>query len=43
MGLGLDALASDVEDFRHLWVLFGLAAVSSRDGIVAEYQRDDVV
>lgn len=24
-GLGLDALAQDVEDFRHLWVLFGLA------------------
>jgi len=22
-GLGLDALAQDVEDFRHLWVLFG--------------------
>jgi hypothetical protein len=25
-GLALDALASDVEDFRHVWVLFGLAA-----------------
>jgi hypothetical protein len=22
-GLGLDALAQDIEDFRHLWVLFG--------------------
>jgi hypothetical protein len=43
MGLGLDALASDVEDFRHLWVLFGLAAVYPRDGIVAEYQSGDVV
>jgi hypothetical protein len=25
-GMGLDALGQDVEDFRHLWVLFGLAA-----------------
>jgi hypothetical protein len=25
-GIGLDALAQDVEDFRHLWVLFGLAS-----------------
>jgi hypothetical protein len=24
-GLAVDGLASDVEDFRHLWVLFGLA------------------
>lgn len=24
-GMGLDALASDVEEFRHLWVLIGLA------------------
>ncbi|MFY9607510.1 MAG: O-antigen ligase family protein [Blastocatellia bacterium] len=24
-GLALDALAQDVEDFRHVWVLFGLA------------------
>jgi hypothetical protein len=24
-GLALDGLASDIEDFRHLWVLFGLA------------------
>jgi hypothetical protein len=24
-GLGLDGLGHDVEDFRHLWVLFGLA------------------
>jgi hypothetical protein len=23
-GIGLDSLAQDVEDFRHLWVLFGL-------------------
>ncbi len=25
-GLGLDALGQDVEDFRHLWVAFGIAA-----------------
>ena len=25
-GIGLDGLAQDVEDFRHVWVLFGLAA-----------------
>jgi hypothetical protein len=24
-GVGLDSLASDMEDFRHLWLLFGLA------------------
>ncbi len=24
-GLGIEALAQDVEDFRHLWVLIGLA------------------
>jgi hypothetical protein len=24
-GLGLDAIASDVQDFRHVWLLFGLA------------------
>ncbi len=28
-GLMLDGLAQDVEDFRHLWVLIGLAAVKS--------------
>jgi hypothetical protein len=26
VGLGLDSLASDIQNFRHLWVLFGLAA-----------------
>ena len=31
-GLGLDALVSDVEDFRHLWVAFGLAGASSMSG-----------
>ena len=28
-GLGLEALAQDVEDFRHLWVLVGWAGVAS--------------
>jgi O-Antigen ligase len=32
-GLALDALAQDIEDFRHVWVLLGLAA--------GEPQRDD--
>lgn len=32
-GLALDALAQDIEDFRHVWVLFGLAA--------SESERDD--
>lgn len=31
-GMGLDALASDIEDFRHLWVLFGLAAAANASG-----------
>jgi hypothetical protein len=34
-GLALDALASDIEYFRHLWVLFGLAAARSGAGAVA--------
>lgn len=29
-GLMLDGLAQDVEDFRHLWVMFGLAGVRCR-------------
>jgi hypothetical protein len=28
-GMALDALAEDVEDFRHLWLLFGLAGAGS--------------
>jgi hypothetical protein len=28
-GLGLDAMAQDVEDFRHLWVIIGLADADS--------------
>jgi O-antigen ligase len=28
-GMGLEALTGDVEDFRHLWMLFGLAAAGS--------------
>jgi len=34
-GIGLDALAQDVEDFRHLWILFGLAAAERRAPVVA--------
>ena len=34
-GLALDALAQDVEDFRHLWVLFGMAAAGRREPVVA--------
>jgi hypothetical protein len=30
-GLALDGLAQDTEDFRHLWVILGLAAVCSPD------------
>jgi hypothetical protein len=33
--MGLDALAQDVEDFRHLWILFGLADAESREPVVA--------
>ena len=33
-GLALDGLAQDIEDFRHVWVLFGLAAGEpQRDGM----------
>ena len=31
-GLALDALAADIEDFRHLWVLIGLAGAGSIGG-----------
>jgi hypothetical protein len=31
-GLGLDALGQDSEDFRHLWVLLGLAGAKPKDG-----------
>jgi hypothetical protein len=34
-GMALDALAQDVEDFRHLWVLFGMAAAGRREPVVA--------
>jgi len=30
VGIGLDALAQDVEDFRHVWVLFGLVGAAAR-------------
>lgn len=29
-GLAVDALAQDIEDFRHVWLLFGLADADSR-------------
>jgi hypothetical protein len=38
-GMALDALAQDVEDFRHLWVLFGLAAAAGRREPVVASQR----
>jgi len=31
-GLGLDGLGQDVEDFRHVWVAFGLAEAARREG-----------
>jgi hypothetical protein len=36
LGLGLDALATDIEDFRHLWVLFGFAAAPPGAGAAAD-------
>jgi hypothetical protein len=30
-GLAVDALAQDIEDFRHLWVLIGLAGVNAAE------------
>lgn len=38
-GIGLDALAQDVEDFRHVWILFGLAAAGRREAVVASAHR----
>jgi hypothetical protein len=38
-GVGLDALAQDVEDFRHVWILFGLAAAGRREPVVASAHR----
>ena len=34
-GMALDALASDIEDFRHLWVLFGLCDQRKADSTSA--------
>ena len=31
-GLGLDGLGQDSEDFRHLWVLLGLAGAKPKYG-----------
>jgi hypothetical protein len=40
-GLALDSLGQDIEDFRHLWVMFGLAdAYSSGNGTVGTPFRD---
>jgi hypothetical protein len=36
-GLALDSLAADIEEFRHVWVLFGLAA---RSPIEASEKRE---
>lgn len=33
-GLALDALAQDVEDFRHVWVIIGLADANTNDPIL---------
>jgi hypothetical protein len=30
-GLALDALAQDVEEFRHVWIMLGLACANSND------------
>jgi hypothetical protein len=31
-GMALDGLTQDIEDFRHLWILFGLAGVCTEKG-----------
>jgi len=40
-GLALDALAADIEDFRHLWLLIGLAGAGSigDDAMLSEKDR----
>ena len=42
-GLALDALAQDVEDFRHLWVFIGLADATSRPMPVSEADSSKVL
>jgi hypothetical protein len=39
-GIALDALAQDVEDFRHVWVMLGLAAANSKDSSQADKPAD---
>jgi hypothetical protein len=39
-GLALDGLAQDIEDFRHLWVMIGLAGASLGTGNVATHAAD---
>jgi O-antigen ligase/polysaccharide polymerase Wzy-like membrane protein len=39
-GLALDALAQDIEDFRHVWVLFGLAASEPESHSAEVYVKD---
>lgn len=34
-GMALDGLAQDIEDFRHLWVLFGLADANAASRVLA--------
>jgi hypothetical protein len=38
-GVGLDALATDVEDFRHVWVLLGLADARPQPDVVRSSGR----
>jgi len=38
-GMALDALAQDVEDYRHLWILFGLAAAGGGAAVLASQRR----
>jgi hypothetical protein len=40
-GLILDGLAQDIEDFRHLWVMFGVASADSVDNSLEEEKQAD--
>lgn len=43
-GLGLDALAQDIEDFRHLWVMIGLTdADADKTGGQGTYRSERTV
>jgi hypothetical protein len=39
-GLALDGLAQDIEDFRHLWVMIGLAGASLSVGNISTHVAD---